>query len=482
MGMAWMLDRLIRLLMGRQARRRKGAEPGRLFASQREQAAFRKLNIVAPLASELDRTPVQALTHSSTPMASPPARAIVCREAVLGKNKRVAGYTLSLGYKFNPRVRASSISLQRVYDKVLMRNLQSMDIQRLLENRRAFVDISASSLDMPFLEEPQPHGIVYVVGTHAQLLANHASSLAGMARLRALGYRMGLRAEAVENPGMAPFLERADFLFIDIGNSDIPVISDQIETAQKRAPAIRLVATNIQTLEEYNVCTGLPFAYFQGPFITSRDTLDAPKVDAGRLQILELLNKLRGDAETSELTALFKQNLALSYKLLRYINSPGMGLLHKMATLEQALLVLGRQKFYRWLTLLLFTSGETPGLDWAVMENALIRAHLAELLARDALSAHERDELFVAGMFSLLDVVLSMPMEDVLKQVRLPPLVDEALLYQEGKYAPYLDLAIACEQSDNEHVAVLAHAIGLDVWRVSSLHVDAMLWAQQVDG
>jgi EAL and modified HD-GYP domain-containing signal transduction protein len=129
---------------------------------------------------------------------------------------------------------------------------------------------------------------------------------------------------------------------------------------------------------------------------------------------------------------------------------------------------------------LLFTSGESTGLDWAVMENALIRARLAELCARDALSAEERDELFVAGMFSLLDVVLSMPMEDVLKQVSLPPWVDEALLHQAGKYAPYLDLAIACEQSDNDNVAALAQAIGLDLWRVSSFHIDAMLWAQEI--
>ena len=69
---------------------------------------------------------------------------------------------------------------------------------------------------------------------------------------------------------------------------------------------------------------------------------------------------------------------------------------------------------------------------------------------------------------------------DVLKQVSLPPWVDEALLHQAGKYAPYLDLAIACEQSDNDNVAALAQAIGLDLWRVSSFHIDAMLWAQEI--
>lgn len=475
-----MLDRIIRMFGGKQAHRRKDTELEGLFASRAQQAAFRKLNAVAPLLSEMDRTPVQAVTHSSSPLASSPARAIVCREAVLGKNRRVAGYTLSLGYKINPRVRASSVSIQRLCDKVLVRNLHEMGIQRLLASRLAFIDVSASSLEMPFLEEPQPQGIVYVVGTNPQLVANSASSLAGLARLRALGYRTGLRADVVETPGMAPFLELADFLFIDIGNSDIPVISDQMDAALRVAPAIRFVATNLQTLEEYKFCVGLPFAYYQGRFITSRETLDAPKMDARRIKILELLNKLRSDAETSELTALIKQNLALSYKLLRFINSPGMGLTHKVATLEQALMMLGGQKFYRWLTLLLFTSGESTGLDWALMENALVRARLAELCAQGALSADERDELFVAGMFSLLDVVLSMPMEDVLKQVSLPSGVGEVLLHQAGKYAPYLDLAIACEQPDNEDVAALAQAIGLDIWRVSGFHLDAMLWAQQV--
>lgn len=475
-----MLDRIIRMFVGNKAARRKGAERDGLFASLAQEAAFRKLNAVAPLVSEVDKAPVQVSTHSTSPLASPPTKSIVCREAVLGKNKRVAGYTLSLGYKINPRVRASSISMQRLYDKVLVRNLQDKGIQRLLAFRLAFVDVSASSLEMPFLEEPQPQGIVYVVGTNSQLAAHHASSLAGLARLRALGYRTGLRADVVENPDMAPFLGLADFLFIDIGNSDIPVISDLMDAALRLAPTIRFVATNIQTLEEYNVCTGLPFACYQGLFITSREKLDAPRVDAGRLKILELLNTLRSDAETSELTRLIKQNLALSYKLLRYINSPGMGLTHKVATLEQALMVLGWQKFYRWLTLLLFTSGKSTGLDWAVMENALIRARLAELCAQDALSSDERDELFVAGMFSLLDVVLSMPMEAVLKQVSLPPLVDEALLRQAGKYAPYLDLAIACEQSDNGNVAALAQAVGLDIWRVNGFHIDAMLWAQQI--
>jgi len=71
-------------------------------------------------------------------------------------------------------------------------------------------------------------------------------------------------------------------------------------------------------------------------------------------------------------------------------------------------------------------------------------------------------------------------MESVLKQVSLPPLVNEALLHRQGKYAPYLELAVACEQSDDESISALSDAIGMDSNQVNNLHLDALIWAQQV--
>lgn len=464
------------MLVGGKAKLRKEIERGSLLASHAQKAAFRKLEAVAPLVTEPHQAPVQMVTESNTPLTQS-APSIVRREAVLGSNQRVAGYMFSLVYQANRRVLASSTSMQRLYDRVLLRNLEAMGVRRLLEHRLAFVDVSASSLDMPFVEEMPARGTVYVLGGHAGLSSHHAPSLA---RLKALGYRIGLRVAGAQTGESVPFLEQMDFLVIDIGNSDVPSIRDQMEAALARAPAMKFVASNIQTLEEYGVCTKLPFAFYQGPFITSRENLNAPGMDAGRIKILELLNKLRSDAEVAELAAVIKQNIALTYKLLRYINSPGMGLTHTIVTPEQALLVLGRQKLYRWLTILLFTSGKTSGLDWAVMENALVRARLAELSAQKTLTADERDELFVAGLFSLLDVVLSTPLDAVLKRVNLPAPVSEALLQQQGKYAPYLSLAIACEESDDVAIAELSQAIGLEQWRVNGLHLDAMLWAQQV--
>jgi EAL and modified HD-GYP domain-containing signal transduction protein len=450
------------------------------MAAAVQDEAFRQLDRLAPLVGENARLAANTETTHSDADPSHPAQSIVRREAVLGTDQRVAGYSFTLRHGVNLRVMASSAHVRRLYDEVLLRNIQAMELQRLLGHRLAFVAISAGSIGLPRLEQLPSAETVFVVGPNDQLSADPEAMLARLSHFKSLGYRIGLHGTGAESPEMTPFLKLAEFLLIDIGANDIPAIKTQIECAREQASAQIFVATNIQTLDEFNVCAKLPFAFFQGPFVTSREQWSSPRMDTGRLKILQLLNKLRQEAEVGELTALIKQDPALSFKLLRYINSPGMGLLSKVGTPEQALFVLGRQKLYRWLTLLLFTSGQTRGLDQALLENALVRARLAELLARDALSPAERDEVFVAGVFSLLDVLLGAPMETVLKQVSLPALVNEALLHRRGIYAPYLQLAIACEQSDEEDISALAQAIGLDAQQVNDLHIEALSWAQQV--
>jgi EAL and modified HD-GYP domain-containing signal transduction protein len=236
----------------------------------------------------------------------------------------------------------------------------------------------------------------------------------------------------------------------------------------------------VQTLEAFHMCHKLQFALFMGPFITRRETLDKPTMGPSRAKVLDLMNRVRTGAEQPELATQFRHDPALSVRLLRYVNSPGMGLMNKIGGIEQALMVMGQDKLYRWLTLILFTGGKSQELDQAVLENALVRGRMAEQLAGRALYAKARDEIFVAGLFSLLDVVMGMPMEQVLKQISLPAEITEAIISQRGPYAPYLALAIACEQDDQGSIEALARQIGREVDDINAVHMDALLWAQQL--
>ena len=220
-----------------------------------------------------------------------------------------------------------------------------------------------------------------------------------------------MEADEVVHPDRHSLLQLASHVLMDVSGEDIPAITAQMAAVSKVAPGKHFVAMGVQTLEAFHMCHKLQFALFMGPFITRREKLDTPTMGPSRAKVLDLMNRVRTGAEQPELAEQFRHDPALSVRLLRYVNSPGMGLMNKVGGIEQALMVMGQDKLYRWLTLILFTGGQAQELDQAVLENALARGRMAEQLAGRALFAKARDEIFVAGLFSLLDVVMNMPME-----------------------------------------------------------------------
>ncbi|MBW8371135.1 MAG: HDOD domain-containing protein [Thiobacillus sp.] len=399
------------------------------------------------------------------------------REAMLGRDQKVAGYTFMLRRAQDEQRDAALPDMQRLYDETLLGNLQRMDVARLLEQRLAFVPITPATLNHPLIEGWPGAGTVWILNIDAQTLLDE-SLLARMGDLKSRGFSFALHADAVMRPERQGLLQHADYVLMDVSSEDIPAITAQIASISKVTAGKRFVAMDVQSLEAFHMCHKLQFALFMGPFITRRENLGNPVMGPSRAKVLDLMNRVRTGAEQPELAEQFRHDPALSVRLLRYVNSPGMGLMNKVGGIEQALMVMGQDKLYRWLTLILFTGGQAQELDQAVLENALVRGRVAEQLAGRALFAKARDEIFVAGLFSLLDVVMHMPMEQVLKQISLPAEITEAIISQRGPYAPYLSLAIACEQDDQSSIETLAKQIGREVDEINAVHMDALLWAQ----
>ena len=413
----------------------------------------------------------------SRPTAKAPS--VMRREAMLGRDQRVAAYTFMLRRALDEQPESTPPDMQRLCDETLLGNLQRMEIARLLGQRQAFVPISPASLNHSLIEDWPAAGTVWLLKIDAQTRVDDPL-LAHLAELKTRGFSFALQVDEVMQSGCHALLQLADYVLMDVSSEDIPAITAQMAAVSKVAAGKRFVATGVQTLEVFHVCHKLQFALFMGPFITRRETLDSPAMGPSRAKVLDLMNRVRTGAEQPELAAQFRHDPALSVRLLRYVNSPGMGLTNKIGGIEQALMVMGQDKLYRWLTLILFTGGQAQELDQAVLENALVRGRVAEQLAGRALFAKARDEIFVAGLFSLLDVVMRMPMEQVLKQISLPAEITEAIIAQRGPYAPYLALAIACEQDDQGGIEALAKQIGREVADINGVHMDALLWAQQL--
>ncbi|WP_237763304.1 EAL and HDOD domain-containing protein [Thiobacillus denitrificans] len=425
--------------------------------------------------------PPRVVPAAAEPVARPVAKAgsVMRREAMLGRDQKVAAYTFMLRRALDDQRDSNLPDVQRLYDETLLGNLQRMDIARLLGQRLAFVPIAPASLGLPLIDGWPAAGTVLLLNIVAQPSVDD-TLLARLAELKSRGFSFAVHADEVARPEWHALLQLADYVLMDVNSEDIPAITAQIAAVSKVAAGKRFVATGVQTLEAFHMCHKLQFALFMGPFITRRETLDNPTMGPSRAKVLDLMNRVRTGAEQPELAAQFRHDPVLSVRLLRYVNSPGMGLTNKIGGIEQALMVMGQDKLYRWLTLILFTGGKAQELDQAVLENALVRGRMAEQLAGRALFAKARDEIFVAGLFSLLDVVMGMPMEQVLKQISLPAEITEAIVSQRGPYAPYLALAIACEQDDQSSIEALAKQIGREVDDINAVHMDALLWAQQL--
>ncbi|HSJ79866.1 MAG TPA: HDOD domain-containing protein, partial [Thiobacillus sp.] len=384
--------------------------------------------------------PPRAVPAAPAPKPAAQAGSVMRREAMLGRDQKVAAYTFMLRRALDDQRDSNLPDVQRLYDETLLGNLQRMDIARLLGQRLAFVPISPASLDLPLIDGWPAVGTVWLLNIVAQPAIDEPL-LARLAELKSRGFSFAVHADEVVRAERQALLQLADYVLMDVNSEDIPAITAQIAAVSKVAAGKRFVATGVQTLEAFHMCHKLQFALFMGPFITRRETLDNPTMGPSRAKVLDLMNRVRSGAEQPELAAQFRHDPALSVRLLRYVNSPGMGLMNKIGGIEQALMVMGQDKLYRWLTLILFTGGKSQELDQAVLENALVRGRMAEQLAGRALFAKARDEIFVAGLFSLLDVVMGMPMEQVLKQISLPAEITEAIVSQRGPYAPYLALA-----------------------------------------
>lgn len=200
----------------------------------------------------------------------------------------------------------------------------------------------------------------------------------------------------------------------------------------------------------------------------------------GHARIVRLLNLVRSNANVKEVEAALKQDVALSYKFLRYINSPGFGLSCEIQSFRHAVTILGYDNLNKWLALLLATASKDP-MAPALLHTALTRAHLMEALAQGRVEARDYDSLFVTGAFSLLDVLLGVSMDKVLEALHLPEAIGDALLGRRGGYAPFLDLARAGEGEDGAAIAAQAARLGVSAEQFNRAQLRALAFAASIE-
>ena len=196
--------------------------------------------------------------------------------------------------------------------------------------------------------------------------------------------------------------------------------------------------------------------------------------------IVELIHRVDREESIDRLEQTLRRDPTLAFKLLRYINSPAFGLRVEISSFAHAIMMLGHRKLKRWLALLLATATKDANLK-PVMFAAVRRGLLMEELGRSAGDEEMRNEMFICGVFSLLDRMFNQPFAELLKTIPVPERVGQALVGGTGPYHPYIELVRAIEGESAFDVRAAAEALLLGIAEVNRALLRALAAASQID-
>ena len=207
----------------------------------------------------------------------------------------------------------------------------------------------------------------------------------------------------------------------------------------------------------------------------------AKPADQPALQVIVMLiDQVHREEEIEALENTLKRDPPLAYKLMRYINSPAFGLSVEISSFRHAIMILGYQRLKRWLALLLATASKDPNMK-PVMFAAVRRGLLMEELARVSGDDEMRNELFICGVFSLLDRMFRQPFSELLKTIPVPERVYQALADHTGPYEPYFQLVQAMEGTDLYEIKDAAGNLMMGFDDINLSLIKAMMTAAELD-
>src|SRR4029450_10419854 len=194
----------------------------------------------------------------------------------------------------------------------------------------------------------------------------------------------------------------------------------------------------------------------------------------------ELIRRVDGEEPIDKLESTVRRDPSLAFKLLRYINSPAFGLRVEISSFSHAIMMLGYQRLKRWLALLLATASKDVNLK-PIMFAAVRRGLLMEELVRGNGDEEQRNEVFICGVFSLLDRMFQQPFKELLGSIPVPQRVYQALVEDAGPYQPYIEMVRAVESESLYEFRETAEKLLMSVSEINRAQLRALMAAAALE-
>ncbi|ABF39352.1 diguanylate phosphodiesterase [Candidatus Koribacter versatilis Ellin345] len=386
----------------------------------------------------------------------------IARQAILDTRQQTFGYELLY--------RAAAENFARIGDpdeaaRRTLDDLLTLGVKELSRGKQLFLNCTHELLAQGFVKLlPTQNLVLEILET---VVPDH-DLLQSCAELKAAGYSLALD-DFIPGPNTLPLVEFADYIKLDFRAMPLEECGALVQQFGKK---IEFLAEKVETLEEFTAASDMGCSLFQGFFFAQPALLTMRQIPPMYVNYIRLLDATcKPDFNFAEIEAIIKTDVALSYKLLRFLNSAAFCIRSTITSLRQALIILGENAIRRWVAVSAAANAAT-GKPPELLISALLRARFCELLA---VGAHSNPYwAFTVGLFSMLSPLLDTPLETILASVQLPDEVRAALLGESGQLRTLFELVCGYIEGDWIAITPKCLALGLAQKQVTSCYLEAV--------
>jgi len=395
----------------------------------------------------------------------------IARQPIFDDQQRVYGYELLFRSGLDNVFRSSDPD--QATSKVLTDSLSLFNFSTLTGGKRGFINITRDILLKDYvLLMPKDQIVVEVLET----IQPDAEVIEACRRLKEAGYLLAMD-DFVYSEAYQPLVDLADFIKVDFLQTDGDERQELLKKCRRKGS--RFLAEKVENRDTFDEAKKIGYSFFQGYFFSKPTVLiqkDIPKFKLHYLNILQEVN--RPEMDFGRLGEYVKQEVSLSYKLLRYINSAFFGLRNKITSLKQALVLLGEREIKNWISLVALAGmGEDKPEELAV--HAIVRAKFCQSLGPHVGLRQKAEDLFLLGLLSLIDAFLDRPLAEILKEIPIDDEIKTALLGADSSLGNLYRFVLAYEKGEWENLAKHRLPLALDEVLLPRLYLAAVEWGHK---
>ncbi len=363
---------------------------------------------------------------------------LLARQPIFDARLNIIGYELLFRPEDKLDTTAPDHDGDRATSQVMLNAFTEIGMRNLIGDKMAFINYTRTHI-----LSPPPFQDCDLVVEVLEDIAAEPDVVESLQALKADGYTIALD-DFVYHESLKPLIELADIVKVDVLDLGREGIAEHVEILSQYP--VKLLAEKIEDQEMYDYCKELGFEYFQGYFLSKPKIIRGRKIPANKMIVMQLIMKLQSpDLSPGDIHDTISKDPALSYKVLRMINSAAWRRPDKIESLMRAIILVGINQIRRWASFLALSSFEDK--PTALHEQTVIRSKMCEFLG-SRISSKRADEFFTLGMLSLLDAFFDMPLEELLKSISLSEEMNAALLEHQGELGFVLKTCIAYEKGD----------------------------------